>query len=129
MNIMEMAGHVSLSDLHNEISGVQGPFYANPNDPSFGQSAVIWLKNGYGVSITKGDNPMQIHFNPMSSDTAELMVVREINGGCGSVNDYANPVTSDVLKSITVGEITEALRKLSEMTNNPDDLGEQGFPH
>lgn len=125
---MEMAGHVSLSEMHNEISGVQGPFYGNPADPNWSQSAVIWLKNGYGVSITKGDNPMQARFNPMSSDTAELLVVREINGGYGSVNDYANPVTSDVLKSVTVDEIAEALRKLAELTNNPDDLEERGMP-
>jgi hypothetical protein len=128
MDIMDMAAAVSLSDLHNEISGVVGPFYGHPFDREFTQQVVIWLMNGYGVVITKGNSPMHIDHNPSGSETAELLVVRKVNAVCGRVHDYDNPVTTDVLRSVTTAEITEALRKLAGLTNDPDDLEERMPP-
>lgn len=119
MDIMDMAGHVSLSELHNDVV-VEGPYYRNPNDKKFHQNAVIWLKNGYGVSIVKGDNPLQSYKNPADGDTAELKVVRSTREG--RVDDYQNPVTDDVLSSVTVSEIVAALIMLKDLVNDPDDV-------
>lgn len=116
MDIMQIAGHVSVSEVHNDVV-VDGPYYGRPNDRNFSQSAVLVLKNGYAISISKGDNPLMKSHDPMDSDTAEMMVMREHKGRYGTVHKPCrnNPVTSDVVYSSTVADIIEAVKKLREL--------------
>jgi hypothetical protein len=124
MDIMTMA-RAAVSPLGTAVREVRGPVFGNPDDPSFGQAAVIWLTNGYGVSIAKGDNPLS--HDPMDSDTAEILVLREINDvgsptGKSSVHDYSTPVGSQVRSGSTIEDIVEALVVLSGLVNDPYDV-------
>jgi len=107
-----------------------GPVFGNPKDPAFGQATEIWLTNGYGVSIAKGDN--RLSRDPMDSDTAEILVLREINNvgsptGKSSVHDYSTSVTPDVRPGSTVEDITAALVTLSKLINDPYDVQVRGL--
>lgn len=117
MDIMQIAGHVSVSEVHDDILGVTGPFYGISSDPNFSQSAVIYLKNGYALSLAKGDNALMRHHDPMDSDTAEMMVMREHEELDGNVYRQCrdNPVTEDVVYSATVTDIIEAVKKLRDL--------------
>lgn len=126
-----MAAAVDLSELHKDIWGVQGPFFGSLNDRNFHQSARIWLKGdtpgsrGWGVSIAKGNNSLQVDHDPMHGSTAELCVIRHVNTDKGYVRDYNNPVTDDVLYSLSVSEIVEALRMLKDLPNDPDNIPDE----
>lgn len=111
MDIMSMAGHVSLSELHNDVT-VEGPFFQDWYDKDYHQSAIIWLKNGYGVHIAKGNNPAQADKNPADGDTAELTVMYRTETGC--MEDYQNPVTGS---SVVVSEIVDVLTELKGLSS------------
>ncbi|MFB7858833.1 hypothetical protein [Rhodococcus qingshengii] len=123
MDIMQMAAKVSLSRLHNEVT-VEGPFYVYRDHREQIQRALIWCRNGYGVTIEKGNAPWMVHTNPVDSETAQLIVMRRTNDVHRFVNDFNNPVTSrerEVLRCVTVDEIVDALEKLKDGVNDPDD--------
>lgn len=117
MDIMQIAGHVSISEVHDDILGVTGPFYGNSRDRNFSQSAVIYLRNGYAIRLAKGDNALMRAHDPMDSDTAEMMVMREDNESDETVYWQCrdNPVTADVVYSATVADIIEAVKKLRDL--------------
>lgn len=49
LDVLSFAGHVTMCELHNDISGVMGPRPARDSD---GKIVEIRLKSGYGLMIT-----------------------------------------------------------------------------
>ncbi|MBD3004565.1 hypothetical protein IEJ02_10720 [Streptomyces sp. 5-10] len=120
---MTVAATVSLTDLHNDISGTDGPFIREDGR----QVARIWLRNGYGASVLE-EGP----------DAWEVLVIREIadnrphwGGETPWIADYSTPATpardawdkSPTLHGQTVDQVESVLRVLSELPDNdPRDM-------
>ncbi|MFB7858826.1 hypothetical protein [Rhodococcus qingshengii] len=107
-----------VNELAEKIGSDVSEVESLSSDGLRGEVCVIWLKNGYGMSLLHRKNYTEV--------MPELLVLRKSGSiGEGDISDYRNPVTGKVTGGVISGcsmdDLVGYAGQLVKLVNDPYD--------